>query len=231
MQKTVLLGVFFIVACATVGATDIFRVYSSAAATDVETPLPPGAGVVTAAPQEVTEVPPVEHADIKTATSPLPSTATPAAIVSAPAEVAPARPVALRIPSIALNDTVVPVGLTNDGAMDVPPGNTNNVGWYKYGTVPGSVGSAVLDAHVFAAFSKLNKVKVGSDIYVRDSAGNERHFVVQDVQLYALADVPADVLFNRNDTERLNLITCAGALTKDHSTYTHRLVVYAALVH
>jgi hypothetical protein len=42
--------------------------------------------------------------------------------------------------------------------------------------------------------------------------------------------VPADELFNRADTARLNLITCAGSLTRNRTTYDHRLVIYTKLV-
>ncbi len=139
-------------------------------------------------------------------------------------------PVRVRIPALNLNDAVVPVGLTQDGAMDVPPGNTKNVGWYEYGTVPGDIGSAVFDAHVFAAFSKLYKLKAGDDIYVTLMDGREEHFTVEETNVYALGDVPAEALFARADTQRLNLITCEGKLTRDRSTYDHRRIISATLV-
>ncbi|HVY72703.1 MAG TPA: class F sortase [Candidatus Paceibacterota bacterium] len=158
--------------------------------------------------------------------------ATTTAAVQSKAEVkAPLVPVRVRIPAIKLNDRIVPVGKTKDGAMDVPSGNTSDIGWYKYGTTPGDVGSAVFDAHVFAALANLYKLKAGDDIYVMMSDGTERHFVVEKSVVYKLADVPAAKLFARDDTERLNLITCEGKLTRDHSTYDHRRVVYATLVH
>jgi sortase (surface protein transpeptidase) len=148
-----------------------------------------------------------------------------------PAPIPTPLPSRLIIPSISLNDTIAKVGLNAKGEMDVPAGNTKDVGWYRAGAVPGNVGSAVIDAHVFAAFSKLKNIKIGSDIYVETDSGQRLHFVVSDLQTYALRDVPADILFNRADTERLNLITCAGNLTADHTTYDHRLVVYATLAH
>lgn len=141
----------------------------------------------------------------------------------------PTTPIRVSIPKISLNNPVVQVGLTSDGAMDVPSGKTNNVGWYKGGTVPGKQGSAVLDAHVFAAFNRLHELNVGDEIYVTDKDGVSRRFIVEEATTYALKDVPAERLFNRADAKRLNLITCAGKLTADHSTYTHRLIVYAVL--
>jgi len=139
-------------------------------------------------------------------------------------------PVELQIPSIHLVSPIQQVGLNSKGEMDVPDGNTNKVGWYKYGTVPGQIGSSVLDAHVYAAFSKLKYLKTGDSIYIRTKNGNTLHFQVEETQYYRLSAVPAVTLFNRSDARRLNLITCAGSLTKDRSTYDHRLIVYTKLV-
>lgn len=141
-----------------------------------------------------------------------------------------APPAELIIPSIQLDAPIQKVGTNTKGEMDVPNGRTNNVGWYEFGTIPGKRGSAVLDAHVFAAFSNLNKVKAGDDIYVVNAAGTKLHFVVSGAMTYALNDVPLNLLFNQNDGAHLHLITCAGQLTPDRSTYDHRLVVYADLV-
>src|SRR5262249_8162834 len=92
-----------------------------------------------------------------------------------------APPSKVSISSIGLTSAIQAVGVNSRGEMDVPNGNGNSVGWYEYGTVPGNVGSAVLDAHVFAAFSKLSDIKAGSDIYVTEGA-RTLHFVVQSVQ-------------------------------------------------
>jgi LPXTG-site transpeptidase (sortase) family protein len=125
---------------------------------------------------------------------------------------------------------VVNVGVTAEGEMDVPDGKTSNVGWYQYGTVPGEVGSAVIGAHVYAAFSKLRRLKAGSDIYIVTAGNKTLHFVVDRVKTYALADLSPEELFNSADGKHLNLITCSGSLTRDRSTYDHRLVAYATLV-
>ncbi len=161
----------------------------------------------------------------------LPAPAARAVVASAPAQAlqGPDYPVHVSIPAIGLEQAVVRVGLNAKGEMDVPSGNTTDVGWYKNGTVPGELGSAVLDAHVFAAFAKLKELKVGNDIVVAMASGKHLRFVVADARTYALHDVSADELFNRADARRLNLITCAGNLTADHSTYDHRLVVHALL--
>jgi sortase (surface protein transpeptidase) len=142
----------------------------------------------------------------------------------------PDYPVRIALPSIGLDTSVVEVGVTKTGEMDVPSGKTKDVGWYKDGTVPGEVGSAVMDAHVYAAFDKLKYLKVGADIYVVARSGKSLHFRVTDSRIYKLGELPIDLLFNQSDAKRLNLITCAGSYSRTLGTYDHRLVAYAVLV-
>lgn len=168
----------------------------------------------------------VHHSEISgTLSAAAAPTSTPAA---APA-VRDATPVALSIPSIGLADPIQKMGVLANGQLAVPSGSTLNVGWYAAGTVPGQVGSAVLDAHVFAAFKNLHNVRVGESIYVTDQDGTVLRFVVQTVATFKLGDLSANYLYKRADARRLTLITCAGQLTPDHSTYTERLVVSAVL--
>jgi LPXTG-site transpeptidase (sortase) family protein len=147
-----------------------------------------------------------------------------------PAPPSPDFPTKLMIPSVGIISTVEQVGVNDRGEMDVPSGSTSNVGWYKYGTVPGDTGSAVMDAHVYAAFNNLRYLKVGQEIRVMTQAGKTLRFKVTSSRVYALKDVPADKLFNQNDDAHLNLITCAGKFVNSLNTYDHRLVVYATLV-
>jgi len=141
-----------------------------------------------------------------------------------------AYPARIVIPSIRVDSAIEHVGINEKGEMAVPDGRTNNVGWYRFGTVPGDVGSAVMDAHVYAAFKKLKNLKVGSHIYVVNEKGEARDFIVKEAKTYALNDVPLETLFNRADTKRLNLITCAGRFLPALDTYDHRRIVYAELV-
>jgi len=157
--------------------------------------------------------------------------ATTAATVAESATPDPSEyPVRLVIPSIGLDAPIEYVGVNAKGEMDVPAGNSGNVGWYKYGTVPGRVGSAVIDAHVYAAFANLKDVKVLGDVYVITAGGESLHFKVAERVVHRLSDMSAEHLFNRADTKRLNLITCAGQYISSMETYDHRLVLYAELV-
>jgi len=138
-------------------------------------------------------------------------------------------PMRVRIPSINLASSIENMGLNDAGEMDVPDGRTDNIGWYEQGTKPGEYGSAVFDAHVYAAFKNLDRAKVGDEIYVDMSSGDTLRFIVSEATVYALDSVPREDLFNRSDDTRLNLITCAGNWDAALNTYDHRLIVYATL--
>lgn len=126
------------------------------------------------------------------------------------------------------------VGRAKSGNMAVPT-NFTDAGWYREGTVPGNVGSAVIDGHVDNAlglpgvFVRLGELAAGDDIYIETEEGNTLHFVVEEATSYAVEDVPREVLFNRSDASRLNLITCQGNWVSDKKMYDRRLVVYARL--
>ena len=148
---------------------------------------------------------------------------------SVSAEIPSHYPIKLTIPAIQLNSRIISVGVNAKGEMDVPSGKTNNVGWYERGVVPGQTGTAVMDAHVFAAFANLHSLAVGDDVYVDVADGSRLHFVVRAVKTHLLSELTPAMLFQQTDGRHLNLITCAGSLTLDRSTYDRRLIVYTEL--
>lgn len=173
-------------------------------------------------------------------TSTTPGLATPAMTnvdTATPISVEPATqpgvaiiPVHLSIPSVGIDSPIIGVGTNAKGEMDVPDGDTNNVGWYRHGVKPGGVGTAVFDAHVFAAFEHLAKARVGDDIYVRAADGVQLHFRVTRVATYALTKLAPATLFASSKTRDINLITCAGSFDPVLGTYDHRTIVSATLV-
>lgn len=122
------------------------------------------------------------------------------------------------------------MGILPNGDLDVPSGKTNSIGWYAAGTTPGEVGSAVLDAHVYAAFKNLHSAKVGQDIFVTMDSGAVLHFKITQKKTLPLNKISADEFFNDTSGKNLHLITCAGTYSRATGTYSHRLLVYATLV-
>lgn len=144
-------------------------------------------------------------------------------------------PALLAIPSLGITANVQQTGLTKSGAMGTPS-NFTDVAWYKYGPAPGQAGSAVIDGHVdnglalAGVFKHLGDIKLGDDVYVTTTSGQKLHFKVVDIEIYPYQDAPTNVIFNRDDQVRLNLITCDGTWVKGGHTYNERLVVFTTLV-
>jgi sortase (surface protein transpeptidase) len=132
----------------------------------------------------------------------------------------PNTPTRLLIPSIDVDANVQRVGIGKSGNMAVPS-NFTDVAWYRYGPTPGQPGSAVIDGHVDngfgldAVFKHIAELTSGDDIYIVKKDNTRVHFVIQSIQTYAADEVPLDLLFNRTDQARLNLITCAGTWIRD----------------
>lgn len=156
------------------------------------------------------------------------------------AAAAPARevgpgdlPVRLRVPELGIDARVNPVGVTDEGNM-ATPGNFVDVGWYRYGTVPGFTGSAVIDGHVDNAlglsgvFKRLGELSAGDEVFV-ETASSTLRFTVVEVVSYLTEEVPLERLFAAQDGTYLNLITCDGAWIRNENQYDRRLVVYTRL--
>lgn len=152
----------------------------------------------------------------------------------AAATIAGNTPVLLSIPAIDVTANVQQVGLTASGKMAVP-NNFRDVGWYRYGTVPGHTGSAVIAGHVNnglafpAVFSKLDQLTPGDDIYLTTKNGKKLHFVVVSSQAYSKDAATADI-FSDDSGKLLKLITCTGTWLPSLKTHDQRLVVTAVLV-
>ena len=143
-------------------------------------------------------------------------------------------PVRLYIPSIGVDALVQNVGITASGNLGTPD-NFTDVAWYDDGTVPGNVGSAIIDGHVdnglglAGVFKNLNKIKIGDPVYVIDENGKKLDFTVTSSAYYGYNDVPVNMLFNESDGRILRLITCGGTWVPAGKTYDERLVVTATL--
>lgn len=140
-------------------------------------------------------------------------------------------PVRLKIPNINVDALVKHVGLTSNGAMDVPK-NPINVAWFNLGPRPGENGSAVIAGHygwkhnIPAVFDNLHKLRKGDKIYIEDEKGANIVFVVRDIQIYD-KNADANSVFGQGDGKaHLNLITCTGTWNEAEKTYSHRLIVF-----
>lgn len=140
-------------------------------------------------------------------------------------------PMRLKIPKINVDSAFEYVGLTSDGAMDVPK-SQDNVAWLELGQRPGENGSAVIAGHYgwknkeASVFDNLHKLRKGDKLYVEDDKGGIVSFVVRESRRY---DPKADAsgVFSSNDGKsHLNLVTCEGDWDEVSQSYSKRLVVF-----
>ncbi|ACZ41485.1 peptidase C60 sortase A and B [Thermobaculum terrenum ATCC BAA-798] len=122
------------------------------------------------------------------------------------------------------------VGLTPDGAMDVPK-KWEDVAWYRLGPVPGQQGNAVIAGHLDsttgpAVFWKLKDIRIGDVVSVIDEDGHKINFKVTKIQSYFDEDAPLYDIFGPTDKSRLNLITCDGSWDPKAKRYDKKLVVF-----
>jgi len=147
-----------------------------------------------------------------------------------------AVPLHVRIGSITVDAPLVPVGIEDDGAMEIPE-DVREIGWYdpdgELGVVPGAVGTAVLAGHVDSrsqgrgALYDLRALRAGDTIELDLSDGTTQSWVVTDVIQYPKDVLPYDELFVWSGPERLAIITCGGEFDRTARSYTDNIVVYA----
>jgi len=140
-------------------------------------------------------------------------------------------PVRLKIPKINVDSAIEYVGLTDQGAMDVPSGPVD-VAWFNLGPRPGESGSAVISGHygwknnIPAVFDNLYKLSMGDRVYVEYEKGIMTTFVVRELKSYDQNENAVDVFTSDDGIPHLNLVTCEGVWDKIKKSYSNRLVVF-----
>jgi len=169
-------------------------------------------------------------------TTPEPSTST-LPLTSAETDTSQALdfiPSRLHIPSIKLDAPIVPVGILDNGQMDVPQ-SSDIVGILEPGIMPGELGTAIMAGHVDsktgpAIFYPLKKLNSGDQVLIFNEEGQQLVYEVTSIESYLTSEAPLDKIFGDTDQSLLNLITCTGKFNRKLGTHEKRLVVYTRLV-
>jgi sortase (surface protein transpeptidase) len=140
-------------------------------------------------------------------------------------------PLRLAVPRIGIDGLVVAVGLTRDGAMDVPQ-RPEDVGWYQYSARPGMKGNAVMAGHLNwygkdGVFRRLAELGPGDSVVVRAADGEEREYGVEWHQEWPLTAAPVGKIFEPLESPALTLITCGGRWNPATQLYDTRVVIRA----
>ncbi|MGW6128427.1 class F sortase [Cellulomonas sp. NPDC055163] len=144
------------------------------------------------------------------------------------------RPVDLVIPDRAIQVPVDPVGVAEDGQMEIPP-LAERAGWYRFGSSPGDpAGTAVVAAHVdsvasagLGPFARLGDVEPGDAVDVTLDDGTVVRYAVVDVVRVPKVEAVWDEVFVRDGPPRLVLVTCGGVFQRDVGHYTDNVIVTA----
>jgi sortase (surface protein transpeptidase) len=145
-------------------------------------------------------------------------------------------PATLRIPAIEVEAEVIGLGLTEDGALEVPRGEVYDLpGWYVHGPRPGELGPAVIGGHVDSrsgpsVFHRLGALEPGDEIEVAYDDGAVARFTVDRAEHHPKEAFPFDEVFGDTTAPELRLITCGGAFDRSERRYRDNVIVYAERV-
>lgn len=141
------------------------------------------------------------------------------------------EPIRLKISKLKVDAAVEPVGLNQNGLMDIPK-DPNNVAWFNLGPHPGENGSAVIAGHSgwkdgrALVFDNLSKLSKGDLVNIEDDKGKVITFIVRESRKYDPKADTTDIFGSSDGKVHLNLFTCDGTWNDTSSSYPDRLVVF-----
>jgi hypothetical protein len=155
-----------------------------------------------------------------------------AAAPAASAQAVPA-PTGLAIPVIGVRTTLIHLGITATGDLQVPT-NTAVAGWYTGSPRPGATGSAIIAGHIDSTsgpgvFFRLRLLRPGDLVYVRRGHARMAVFKVTEVRSYLKSNFPTDAVYGPVPDAQLRLITCGGTFDPATGHYLSNVVVFAVL--
>jgi hypothetical protein len=142
----------------------------------------------------------------------------------------------LSIPDIGVRANVIRLGGPPTGAISVPTfAEVWDVGWYRYGAVPGDHGNALLLGHVDtymgpAVFYDLYELRPGDIVYVTLGHDDTKRFEVHWVKEVLKSHFPASRVLGGAEGRHLWLVTCGGQFDYVTRSYLSNIVVYTTLL-
>ncbi|WP_375486680.1 class F sortase [uncultured Jatrophihabitans sp.] len=169
---------------------------------------------------------PATHAQVGS----VPVTASPVAAA------VPLSPNRIVIPRLKATASVVNVGTTSDGELQVPE-NPKVVGWWSPGAKPGATkGTAIFAGHinfngVTGTLAHIGSLKPGDevDVYGTHNARNASkvRFAVTGVRTYHKTKLPYKQIFDQASVGRLAIVTCGGPFDASTGNYLDNIVAFA----
>lgn len=190
-------------------------------------PAPPSAAV---SPAHSTPAQSAEHRQ--------PRELAPQREVAADDDVEVAPPTTVSIDRIGVESALQPLGLNDDGSLEVPAVGPlyDRAAWFTGSPRPGEVGPAVLLGHVNGSggapsvFFRLAELQAGHQVTVHREDGSRAHFEVYLVEQHPKDSFPTAAVYGDTRGPELRLITCAGTWDPGTGHYRDNTVVFARLV-
>jgi len=144
------------------------------------------------------------------------------------------NPAVIRIPRLDVEAPIIPLGLQEDGSIEVPE-DPDQAGWWLGGPEPGEPGPAVILGHVDsqeegpAVFFYLQYLETGDEIHIDRVDGSTITYVVESTERHHKDVFPTDAVYGPTEQPTLRLVTCGGDFDFDVRTYEDNVIVFASL--
>ena len=144
------------------------------------------------------------------------------------------NPAVIRIPRLEVEASIIPLGLQDDGSIEVPE-DPDQAGWWLGGPEPGETGPAVILGHVDsqeegpAVFFYLQYLDPGDQIHIDRVDGSTITYVVEATERHNKDEFPTDAVYGPTDQPTLRLVTCGGDFDFGVRTYEDNVIVFASL--
>lgn len=144
------------------------------------------------------------------------------------------NPAVIRIPRLEVEASIIPLGLREDGSIEVPE-DPDEAGWWMGGPEPGETGPAVILGHVDsreegpAVFFHLQYLDSGDEIHIDRVDGSTVTYVVEATERHNKDEFPTDAVYGPTEQPTLRLITCGGDFDFGVRTYEDNVIVFASL--
>ena len=144
------------------------------------------------------------------------------------------NPAVIRIPRLGVEASIIPLGLQEDGSIEVPE-DPDQAGWWLGGPEPGETGPAVILGHVDsleegpAVFFYLQYLDPGDEVHIDRVDGSTITYVVEATERHHKDEFPTDAVYGPTEAPTLRLVTCGGDFDFGVRTYEDNVIVFASL--
>ena len=144
------------------------------------------------------------------------------------------NPAVIRIPRLDVEARIIPLGLQDDGSIEVPE-DPDQAGWWLGGPEPGELGPAVILGHVDsqeegpAVFFYLRYMEAGDEIHIDRVDGSTITYVVESTERHDKDEFPTDAVYGPTEQPTLRLVTCGGDFDFGVRTYEDNVIVFGSL--